>query len=89
MKASPTSQDHSFDKSTEKKQPTTASSSYAPLDQEPKQVTAIDFALAPKAPKKSPTFEDTSGGSNKQPTHIDTRSNIMIDEAQVVSLNVS
>ena len=86
---SPTTEDHSFDKSTEKKPPTTKSSDCAPIVSEPKKITSIDFSYAnPEVPKKSPTFDDTSGNSNKKPTTIDTRNNIMVDHGQVAKIEV-
>ena len=66
--------DYSFDKSKEKKSPTTKNFDYAPIVSEPKRVTAINFSFANlDMPKKSQTFDDTSGTENKKPTTIDTR----------------
>ena len=78
---SPTAIDHSYDKSVDKKKPTLMSSSYAPIDAEPKEVTVISYSFQPDIPKKSPTFDNTSGSCDKVPTYIDTRSSLMVDTA--------
>lgn len=53
-------------------------------------MTSISFFLAPEAPKKSPTFDDTNGSENKKPTEITTRSRNMVDRGQVAKIqNVS
>ena len=86
---SQTSIDHSFDKSIKPKKTTYTSSSCAPVVEEPKKVTLISFSLASDAPKKSPTFADTSGRENKKPTKINTRSHMMVDQAQEANIQVS
>lgn len=86
---SPTEVDHSFDKTSNKKEPTNKCHSLAPVVDEPKKATSIDHSFAdPFIPKKSPTFDDTSGNSNKETTTIDTSSNIMIDQGQVAYIKV-
>ena len=86
---SPTEVDHSFDKTSNKKEPTNKCHSLALVVDEPKKATSIDHSFAdPFIPKKSPTFDDTSGNSNKETTTIDTSSNIMIDQGQVAYIKV-
>ena len=88
MLKSPTRENYSYDKNTEKKEPTNISSSYAPIVDEPKKVTTINYSFQPQLPKKSPTLDNTSGNPDKMHTFIDTRSNSMVDSAQSAHFQV-
>ena len=74
--------------SSQPKKPTFKNTNTAPVVEEPKRVTSISFSLAPEAPKKSPTFDDTSGSENKKPTEINTRARTMVDRGQVAKIQV-
>ena len=79
----PTELDHSYDKSTEKKQTTQKSSSFAPLTLQPKQPSLVDHSFAGDKPRKNVSSINTAG-DKKQPTEIDTRS--LVSQGQGVDM---
>ena len=79
---SPTRVDHSYDKSTEKKQTTQKSSSFAPVTQ-PKLPSYVDHSYAGDKPKKGVTSINTRG-DKKLPTEIDTRG--LVSQGQGVDM---
>ena len=80
---SPTRLDHSYDKSLEKKEPTSRSHSFAPVTKQPKIPTALDHSLAGEKPKK-PISNLNTGALKKPPTEIDTRA--LVSQGQGVNM---
>ena len=81
----PTELDHSYDKSTEKKQTTQRSSSLAPITNQPKQPSRVDHSFAGDKPKKNVSSVNTRG-EKKQPTEIDTRGRTLVSQGQGVDM---